>query len=45
VVQHFAVPEPIRLEDWRMTIDGEVQHPVTLTYEDVRRLPPRCAWS
>jgi DMSO/TMAO reductase YedYZ molybdopterin-dependent catalytic subunit len=41
VVQHFAVPEPIRLEDWRMTIDGEVQNPVTLTYEDVRRMPAR----
>ena len=41
VVQHFAVPEPIRPEDWRMTIDGEVQKPVTLTYEDVRRMPAR----
>jgi DMSO/TMAO reductase YedYZ molybdopterin-dependent catalytic subunit len=41
VVQHFAVPEPVRLEDWRMTIDGEVKGPVTLTYEDIRRLPAR----
>jgi DMSO/TMAO reductase YedYZ molybdopterin-dependent catalytic subunit len=41
VVQHFAVPEPIRTEDWRMTIDGEVQNPVTLTYEDMRRMPAR----
>ena len=41
VVQHFAVPEPIRPEDWRMTIAGEVQNPVTLTYEDVRRMPAR----
>src|SRR4029453_19343243 len=41
VVQHFDVPEPIRSEDWRMTIDGEVQNPVTLTYEDVRRMPAR----
>jgi DMSO/TMAO reductase YedYZ molybdopterin-dependent catalytic subunit len=41
VVQHFAVPEPIRPEDWRMTIDGEVQSSVTLTYEDVRRMPAR----
>src|SRR6185503_4917273 len=23
-VQHFAVPEPIRAEDWQMTIQGEV---------------------
>jgi DMSO/TMAO reductase YedYZ molybdopterin-dependent catalytic subunit len=41
VVQHFAVPEPMRQEDWQMHIDGEVQQPVTLTYEDLRRLPAR----
>src|SRR6266566_126226 len=41
VVQHFAVPEPVRVENWQMTIDGEVKHPVTLTYEDLRRLPAR----
>ena len=41
VVQHFAVPEPVRTEDWRLTIDGEVQQPLTLTYEDLHRLPAR----
>jgi DMSO/TMAO reductase YedYZ molybdopterin-dependent catalytic subunit len=41
VVQHFAVPEPVRPEDWRVTIDGEVTQPVTLTYDDLRRLPAR----
>jgi DMSO/TMAO reductase YedYZ molybdopterin-dependent catalytic subunit len=41
VVQHFAVPEPMRPEDWRVSIDGEVQQPVTLNYEDIRRLPAR----
>ena len=41
VVQHFAVPEPIRTEDWQMTIDGEVTQPITMTYDDVRRLPAR----
>jgi DMSO/TMAO reductase YedYZ molybdopterin-dependent catalytic subunit len=41
VVQHFAVPEPIRAEDWRMTIAGEVHHALTLTYEDLRRMPAR----
>jgi DMSO/TMAO reductase YedYZ molybdopterin-dependent catalytic subunit len=40
-VQHFAVPEPVRTEDWRLTIDGEVQQPLTLTYEDLHRLPAR----
>jgi sulfite oxidase len=41
VVQHFAVPEPIRAEDWHMTIAGEVHHALTLTYEDLRRMPAR----
>ena len=41
VVQHFAVPEPVRPEDWRVSIDGEVTQPVTLTYDDIRRLPAR----
>ena len=40
-VQHFAVPEPMCPEDWRVTIDGEVKQPVILTYEDLRRLPAR----
>ena len=26
-VQHFAVPEPISADEWRMTIDGEVTPP------------------
>ena len=38
VVQHFAVPEPIRPEDWQMTLDGEATNPMTFTYEDLRRL-------
>jgi DMSO/TMAO reductase YedYZ molybdopterin-dependent catalytic subunit len=41
VVQHFAVPEPVRQEDWQVSIDGEVNRPVILTYEDLRRLPAR----
>jgi DMSO/TMAO reductase YedYZ molybdopterin-dependent catalytic subunit len=41
VVQHFAVPEPVRPEDWSVTIGGEVKQRVTLTYEDIRRLPAR----
>lgn len=40
-VQHFAVPEPVRPEDWRVIIDGEVKNPIMLTYEDLRRLPAR----
>src|SRR5438477_12010958 len=30
VVRDFAVPEPIRTEDWGLTIDGEVTHAVPL---------------
>jgi DMSO/TMAO reductase YedYZ molybdopterin-dependent catalytic subunit len=41
VVQHFAVPEPMRPEDWCVTIDGEITQSVTLTYEEIRRLPAR----
>jgi DMSO/TMAO reductase YedYZ molybdopterin-dependent catalytic subunit len=41
VVQHFAVPEPVRPEDWRLTVDGAVKRPVEITYEDLRRLPGR----
>jgi DMSO/TMAO reductase YedYZ molybdopterin-dependent catalytic subunit len=41
VVQHFAVPEPVRPEDWRVQLDGEVKQPLTLTYDDIRRLPAR----
>jgi DMSO/TMAO reductase YedYZ molybdopterin-dependent catalytic subunit len=41
VVQHFAVPEPISPEDWRLSIDGAVQGPLEITYEDLRRLPAR----
>lgn len=41
VVQHFDVPEPIRPADWRLSIDGAVHTPITLTYDDLRRLPSR----
>ncbi len=37
---HFAVPSLTR-EDWRLTIEGEVDRPTVLTYEDVRALPHR----
>ena len=41
VVQHFAVPEPVAVEDWTLTIDGEVKRPLTIDYDDLRRLPGR----
>jgi DMSO/TMAO reductase YedYZ molybdopterin-dependent catalytic subunit len=41
VVQHFAVPEPVAPEHWRLTVDGAVKRPLEITYEDLRRLPAR----
>jgi len=41
VVQYFAVPEPVSLEAWQLTIDGAVKRPLTLTYDAMRRLPRR----
>jgi len=38
VRNHFAVPH-IELEHWRLAIEGEVDHPLLLTFEDLRALP------
>ena len=35
---HVSVPR-VDLADWRLTIDGDVATPVTLTMDDIRRLP------
>jgi DMSO/TMAO reductase YedYZ molybdopterin-dependent catalytic subunit len=35
---HVAMPR-VDLNDWRLRIDGEVSTPLTLTLDDVRRLP------
>jgi DMSO/TMAO reductase YedYZ molybdopterin-dependent catalytic subunit len=41
VVQHFAVPEPVRPQDWRLTVNGAVHRPLEVTYEELRRFPAR----
>jgi DMSO/TMAO reductase YedYZ molybdopterin-dependent catalytic subunit len=41
VVQYFAVPEPMRPKNWRVSIAGEAQQPLALTYEEIHRLPAR----
>ena len=41
VVQHFGMPEPVQAEDWSLTVNGEVNRPSKLTYEELRRLPGR----
>lgn len=40
VRNNFPVPE-INASDWRLTIDGEVDCPLTLTYGQLRALPSR----
>lgn len=41
VVQHFAVPKLVSTADWQVQIAGAVQTPVSLTFDDLRRLPAR----
>ena len=41
VVQHFGIPDPVRPEDWSLTLKGEVKDPLKLSYEDLRRFPSR----
>jgi DMSO/TMAO reductase YedYZ molybdopterin-dependent catalytic subunit len=41
VVQHFAVPQPVAPEHWRLTVDGAVKRPLEITYETLRQLPAR----
>ncbi len=37
---HFAVPSLTR-DEWRLVIDGEVEHPTSLTYDDLQAIPHR----
>ena len=41
MVQHFGLPDPVRREDWTLTLGGEVKNPLKLTYEELRRFPAR----
>ena len=36
---HVYVPT-VQLSDWRLTVDGEVGTPLTLTMEELKKLPP-----
>jgi DMSO/TMAO reductase YedYZ molybdopterin-dependent catalytic subunit len=40
-VQHFDVPEVVPTDKWSLSIEGEVKNPLTLSFEDLRRLPGR----
>lgn len=37
--QGKIMEERVALSDWQLTIDGLVENRVTLTFEDIRRLP------
>ena len=40
-VQHFDVPEIVPTDKWSLTINGEVKNPLTLSFDELRRLPGR----
>ena len=44
-IEHFFVrthvyAPKVNLDSWRLKVDGEVAAPITLTMEDLRKLPP-----
>ena len=41
IVTQLDMPEPIHPDDWSLTIGGEVERELTLTLEDLRKLPGR----
>lgn len=40
VRNHFPVPD-IKAEDWRLSIEGAVEQPLVLTYEELKQMPSR----
>ena len=36
---HTYIPEPPKLEEWRLKLDGVVNQPVTLTLDDLKQMP------
>jgi len=40
VRSHFAVP-PVDVKAWRLKVEGAVEKPFELTYEELTKLPPR----
>jgi len=36
---HTYLPEPANLADWKLTLDGVVNQPLTLTMDDLKRFP------
>src|SRR5579884_2056717 len=40
VRSHFPVPQ-LSAANWRLAVEGEVEHPLQVSYDDLRRLPSR----
>jgi hypothetical protein len=41
IVTQLDMPEPLHPDDWTLTIGGEVERPLTLALDDLRKLPGR----
>lgn len=38
VRSHFGVPE-VRADTWTLKVEGEVEHPITIGYDELKRMP------
>jgi len=41
IVTQLDIPDPVHPDDWSMTVGGEVERPMMLNLDDLRRLPGR----
>jgi DMSO/TMAO reductase YedYZ molybdopterin-dependent catalytic subunit len=41
IVTQLDMPDPVHPDDWSMNVSGEVERPMTLNLDDLRRLPGR----
>jgi DMSO/TMAO reductase YedYZ molybdopterin-dependent catalytic subunit len=41
IVNQLEVPEPVHPDDWKLTLVGEIERPVELSFDALRRLPGR----
>ena len=41
IVTQLDIPDPIHPDDWSMSVSGEVERPMTLNLDELRRLPGR----
>jgi DMSO/TMAO reductase YedYZ molybdopterin-dependent catalytic subunit len=41
IVAQLEMPEPVHPDDWSLSVEGEVDHPLTLSLDDVQQFPGR----